>query len=153
MGFSRQEYWSGLPLHRYLQLLCINLGLIPWPSFLISCNFLHFKVYFVWYEDCYSSFILLPICVEYIFPSFTFSLYVSWGLKWISCRQHIYGSCFCIHSASLGLLVRAFNLFTFKVIIDIYIPIAIFLIAWDWFCIFFSFLVFLDYISPFNICC
>ena len=38
-------------------------------SFLISCNLLYFKVYFVWYEDCYSSFLLLPICMKYIFPS------------------------------------------------------------------------------------
>ena len=28
-------------------------------------------------------------------------------------------------------LVGAFNPFTFKVIIDIYVPIAIFLIVWD----------------------
>ena len=35
-------------------------------SFLISCN-LYFKVYFVWYDDCYSSFLLLPICMGYIF--------------------------------------------------------------------------------------
>ena len=39
-------------------------------SFFISCN-LYFKVYFVWYEDCYSSFLLLSICMEYIFPSLT----------------------------------------------------------------------------------
>ena len=57
------------------------------------------------------------------FHPLTFSLYVSWGLKWVSCRQHIYASCFCIHSASLCLLVGAFNPFTFKVIIDIYVPI------------------------------
>ena len=38
-------------------------------SFLISCNILYFKVYFVWYEDCYSSFLLLPIFMKYIFPS------------------------------------------------------------------------------------
>ena len=37
----------------------------------------------------------------------------------VSCRQHMYGSCFCIHSASLCLLFEAFNPFTFKVIIDI----------------------------------
>ena len=36
------------------------------------------------------------------------------------------------------------------VIFDIYVLIAIFLIVWAWFCI--SSLVFLDYISPFNIC-
>ena len=57
------------------------------------------------------------------FHPLTFGLYVSWGLKWVSCRQHIYGSCFFIHSASLCLLVGAFNPFTFKVIIDIYVPI------------------------------
>ena len=51
------------------------------------------------------------------FHPFTSSLYVSLGPKWVSCRQHIYGSCFCIHSASLCLLVGAFNPFTFKVII------------------------------------
>ena len=40
--------------------------------FLVSCNLLYFKVCFVWYEDCYSSFLLLPICVEYIFLSSQF---------------------------------------------------------------------------------
>ena len=46
-----------------------------------------------------------------------------------------------------------FNLFTFKVSIDLYALIVIFLIVWDSFCRSFSSLVFLDYISPFNICC
>ena len=58
-------------VHRYLQ-LCLPFGLIPYHyvvSFLISCNLLYFNVYFVWYEDRYSSFLLLPICMEYIFPS------------------------------------------------------------------------------------
>ena len=36
---------------------------------------------------------------------------------------------FCMHSTSLCLLVGAFNPFTFKVIIDIYVLIAIFLIV------------------------
>ena len=63
------------------------------------------------------------------------------------------GLVFCIHPASLCFLVGTFNPFTSKVIIDIYVPIAIFLITWDLFCRFFSSLVFLDYISPFNICC
>ena len=123
-------------MHRYLQFLYLPLGLIPYLlcSVLISCDLLYFTVYFVWYEDCYSSFLLLPICMEYIFHLLTFSLHVPLGLKWVSCRQHIYGSCFCIHSASLCLLVAAFHPFTFKVIIDIYVPIAIFLIIWGWFC-------------------
>ena len=62
----------------------------------------------------------------YFFHPLTFSLYVSLGLTWVSCRQHIYGPCFCTHSASLCLLVGAFNPFTFKVIIHIYVTIAIF---------------------------
>ena len=37
-------------------------------SFFISCNLLYFKVYFVWYEVCYFSFLLLPICMGYTFP-------------------------------------------------------------------------------------
>ena len=50
-------------------------------------------------------------------------------------------------------LAGAFKPFTFKVIIDIYVPIVIFLVVWGWFCRSFSSLVFLDYISSFNICC
>ena len=59
---------------------CINIYkccvfLLDWSlhyyvvSFLISCNLLYFKVYFIWYEDCCSSFLLLTICMEYIFLS------------------------------------------------------------------------------------
>ena len=54
---------------------------------------------------------------------------MSLGLKWVSCRQHIYGSCSCIHLASLLVLVGEFNPFTLKVIIDMYVPITIFLIV------------------------
>ena len=49
-------------------------------------------------------------------------------------------------------MVGALSPFTFKVIIDIYVPIAIFLIGVDFVDLFSSF-VFLDYTSPFNICC
>ena len=87
-------------------------------SFFISYNLLYFKVYFVRYEDCYSSFLLLPIWWNIFSHPLTFNLYVSWVLKWVSCRQHVHGSCFCIHSASLCLLVGAFNPFTFKIIIE-----------------------------------
>ena len=52
---------------------------------------------------------------------------MSLGLKWVSFRQHMCGSCFCIHSASLCLLAEVFNPFTFNVIIDMYVPITIFL--------------------------
>ena len=75
------------------------------------------------------AFFWFPFAWNIFFYPLTFSLYVSLGLKSISCRQHIYGSCFCIHSASLCLLVRAFNPFIFKVIINMYVPIPIFLIV------------------------
>ena len=84
--------------------------------------------------------------MEYIFPSSHF-----WSICVFRSEQHIYGSCFCIHSVSLCLLVGAFILL--KVIIDIYVPIDIFLIVGVEFVDCFSSLVFLDYISPFNICC
>ena len=86
------------------------------------------------------------------FSILSLSVYLSGGLKWVSCRQHIYESCFYIHSVSLCLLIGAFNPFTFKVIIDIYVPIAIFLIV-VCFCRSFSSLLFPVYISPFNIYC
>ena len=99
------------------------------------------------------AFFCFPFAWSMFFHPLTYSLYASWGLKCVSYKQHIYGSCFCIHSASLCLLAGAFNPFTFKVIIHIYVPIAIFLIVWGWCCRSFSSLAFLDYIWPFNICC
>ena len=99
------------------------------------------------------AFIFFTLAWNRFFHPLTFSLYVSLGLKWVSYRQHIYGSCFPLsQSVSFG---WTFDLFIFKVIIDIYVPIAIFLIVWGWFCRSFSSLVFFDYIYiyPFNICC
>ena len=78
---------------------------------------------------------------------------MSLDLKWVSCRQHISGPCFCIHLVSLYLLVGVFNLFTFKVIIDAYVPIGIFLVVLGLFCRSFLSLVFTGYESPFSICC
>ena len=80
------------------------------------------------------AFCCFPFAWNIFFHALTFSLYVSLGLKWVSYRQHIYWSCFCIHSASLCLLVGAFNPFSFKVIIDMYVPVPIFLIFFSWFC-------------------
>ena len=93
---------------------------------------------------------MLPFAWNIFFHPFTFSLYVSLGLKLVSHRQHIFESCFYIHSASLCLLVGAFNPLKFKVISDIYVPIAIFkLFGVDFVDVVSS--VFLDYISPFSI--
>ena len=100
-----------------------------------------------------STFFCLPFAWNIFFHHLIFGLCVSLVLKWVSCRQHIHGSCFWFHSASLCLLVGAFNPFTFKVIIDMYVPIAIFSIVWGWICRSFSSVAFLDYINSFNICC
>ena len=59
-------------------------------------------------------------------------------VKHIFFIQHIYGSCFCIHSASLCLLVGEFSPFAFKVIIDMYVLIALLLIVSDLFLLIFS---------------
>ena len=68
------------------------------------------------------------------------------GLPFPPPRWRIYGSIFSIHSASLCLLVGTCSQFTFKVIFDDYVLIAILLIVWDLFLFFFCFFV------PFLIC-
>ena len=74
---------------------------LDWPldhyvgSFTVCCKGLYFKVYFIVYEYCYSHFLLISICV-------------SLGLRWVSCRQHVQVSCFCINSASPCLFVGTF---------------------------------------------
>ena len=71
--------------------------------------------------------------MEYLFPSPHFQSVCVPRSEVGLCRQHIYRSCFCIHSASLCRLVGAFNPFTFKVIIDMYALIAVLLIVLDLF--------------------
>ena len=66
-------------VYRYLKLYVILLdGSLDHyvVSVLNSCNFLYFKVYGVWYVDCYSSFPLLLICMEYIFSILSLSVYM-----------------------------------------------------------------------------
>lgn len=63
-------------------------------------------------------------------------------LKWVSCGQHIYRSDFCVSSPILCFLVEALNPFTFKVIVNIYVLIAILLIVWGVFFAFFFWLFF-----------
>ena len=99
------------------------------------------------------AFFCFPLAMKIFFCPLTFSLYVSWGLKWVSCRQQIRRSCFCIHLASPCLLVGAFNPFTCKVLIEIYVPMSYSELFGVGFVDHFSSLVLLDYIILFNICC
>ena len=98
--------------------------LLDWSLDHYRCSFLSLVIFFILRSILSDMriatpyFFCFPFAWTIFFHSHTFSLYVSWGLKWVSCRQHIYGSCFCIYSAGLCLLVGAFNPFTIKVIID-----------------------------------
>ena len=108
-------------------------------SFLVSYNILNFKVYFVSYKYCYSSFFCFSFSWNISFHPLTFIWYVSLEMKWVSWWQHIYGSHFGIHSASLCILIGAFSPFTFKIIIDLHFLIAILLAVLDLFCCSFFF--------------
>ena len=92
--------------------------------FFVSCNNLYFIVYFVWYKYP-TDFFWFSISWNSFFHPLTLSLYVSLDLKWVSCRQFVYGFCFCIHSVNQCLLVGAFNTFTFVLIIYICVLTAI----------------------------
>ena len=93
-----------------------------------------------------------PSAWNIFFHPFTFSLCRSFFLRWVSCRQHMCGSCFLTHSATLCLLIGAFNPFTFKVITGRYLFIAILLPSY--LCSSFSHsFSSSSYSSPFSISC
>ena len=91
-------------------------------SFLFLVTFL-ILVYFPGMKNATLAFLFcwFPFAWNRWFHALTFSLYVSLYLKWVSFREHIDRSCFCIDSAHLCLSVGAFSLFTFKIIICIYL--------------------------------
>ena len=86
-------------VHRFLELLCLPFRLILWSL----CSVLPYR--FILrsilsdMRIATPAFFYFPFAWNVFFHSLTFSLYVSLGLKWVSCRQPVYGSCFCIHSA------------------------------------------------------
>ena len=109
-------------------------------SVFVSCDLLYLKSVLSDTSIATSAFLWFPCACNIFFHPLTLSLYMSSDLKWISSIQNIYRSCFCIHSLSLCLLVRAFNPFTFSVIMDSYVLIVILLIFRD--CYFGSFFFF-----------
>ena len=77
---------------------------------------------------CIATFALISICKECLFPSPHFqSVCVPWSEMCLLQKAYI-GSGFLIHSASLCLLVGIFNPLTFKVIIDRYDLIPLYLV-------------------------
>ena len=111
-------YWGAPVLCAYIFIIVVFF--LDWSldhyvvSFLVSYNDLYFKVCLSDMSTATPAFFSFLFVWHIFFHPFIFSLYVSLCLKWVSCRQRIHGSCFCIHSASLCLLVGAFNPFPFK---------------------------------------
>ena len=87
----------------------------------MSHNILYFKVYFSDMNIATTAFFWFLFSWNIFFHSLTFSLYGYLDLKWVFCK-YIY-----IFSQS-KFLISTFNLFTFKVIIDMYVLIVIFLV-------------------------
>lgn len=107
-----------------LSFWCIFL-FIKWWSFFVSCCHFLLEVYFVWHKYFYLCFLLVSkinnfsTCVEYYLPSLYLGLIVSWGLKWFSCRQQIFGLIFLLSDpATLYLLIGDLNPFTLRLIIN-----------------------------------
>ena len=103
-------------------------------SLVSSYNSLCFKVYFVCFEYSYSYSLWFPFTWNTFSHPLTLRLQISIGLRSVSCRQSICRSYFCIYPASLCCLLVTFNPFVYKVLIDMYDPITIFLVVW---CLFF----------------
>ena len=112
-----QALWC--KVHKYLQLQYLLEGLTLYhykAAAFVSFDHFQLSVQLLLHSyDCH----LLEILSSH---PFTLSLGVSSKLKWVSCEQHIVGSCFLglkkIHWALLYLLIGEFNLFMFKAIID-----------------------------------
>ena len=107
-------YWGDAILSSYIFTIVIPSSWInPLNVYIVSffVSFVYFEVVsFVWEKYCYSSYLLIYICTEYLFPSPHFQSVCVPRCEVVSCRYHVYGSCFCIHSP-LFLLVRALNPF------------------------------------------
>ena len=90
--------YLGAPMlgaHMFTRIIssCWTISLsIMQSSFFVSCYGLCFEVYFVWYKYCYLQvfFFLCPFVWNIFFYPFSFSLCISFVLRCVSCRQHIY---------------------------------------------------------------
>ena len=127
------KWWDQMPWPGawIFKLLCLPLELILWSlcSVLVSCNIFILRSVLPDMRIASPASFCFPFAWNLFFHPLTFGLYASLGLKWVSCRWHVFWSCFCIPSASLCVLIGAFNPFTFKVIVNICVPIAAFLMV------------------------
>ena len=83
------------------------------------------------------------------FHPLVFSSHVSLDLKWVSCRQHIYGSCCCFKTTTL-LICSHYHFVHCLMIVFIVLFCFFFfsfLLIWLFFCVTFGFLFFMDSFS------
>ena len=124
----------------YVFLMDSSLGYYE-VSFWVSFYGLCFEVYFsLMLSIATPAFFSCPFAWNVFSQLFTFSL-----CSLLFCRQHMCGSCFLIHSATLCLLIGAFNPFTLKVIINRYLFIAILLPSYLFFSLSLFFFLFLQH--------
>ena len=97
-------YWGTSMLgEKYLQLLYLLIGLIPYHHVVSPISFFSLYLKFIWSDTSIATlaFLWFPLVCNIFFHPLTFSPYMCLALKWVSRRQGVYRSCFCIHSASL----------------------------------------------------
>ena len=78
-------------------------------SFFVSWTFFILKSILTDMSIATPAFFWFPFAWNTFFHPLTFTVYVSLDLKWVFCRNLIYGSWFCIPSGSLCLLVGALS--------------------------------------------
>ena len=127
-------YW-GVPMSgAYIIYNCYTL--LDWSFDHYVVSFVFCKSNFAWHEYWYSSFLLISICTEYLFPFFHFQSVCVPRSEVVLLQTANSGALFLYPFTSLCLLVEAFNPFTFKVIIDMHVLPAI-LLFWIVFLVFF----------------
>ena len=112
-------YWGVPMLGAYIIYDCHNF--LDW-------SFDHYVVFlcvctsnFAWYEYWSSSFLLISICTEYLFPFFHFQSVCAPRSEVVLLQTAYLGALFLYPFASVCLLLEAFNPFTFKVTTDMYV--------------------------------
>ena len=98
-------------------------------SFFVSYNTLYLSLIILFILKSILSEIRIAILLSFVFHSHgisslpsTFSLYVSLGVEWVSCRQLLYRGLAFVFIQSVCIFSLVHLMFTFKVIIDIYVP-------------------------------
>ena len=106
----------------YLQVFYLVTGLILWSLYSILFHFMWKKAFvlkFVLLDTSTATpgYHLISILFLNTFSNSSFSICISLDVKWVSCRQTIYGACFYIHLAILCLLFGDYSQLTHKIII------------------------------------